>query len=106
MSSSLEQLNLGLTEVVKLPEATGADAGGATDMLVANRWYRQAAISQGNHQLAAFLSELEPLLIELAYESHRTSPATRDRMQQEVRNNLLFRVRIMSKQLNESNIST
>ena len=106
VSSHLEQLNLALTQFVNLPETTVADAGRATDMLVANRLYRQAAISQGNHQLAAFLSELEPFLIELAYESHKTSPATRDRMQQEVRNNLLFRVRIMNKQLNESNIST
>ena len=106
VSSHLEQLNLALTQFVNLPETTAADAGRATDMLVANRLYRQAAVSQGKHQLAAFLSELEPLLIELAYEAHKTSPATRDRMQREVRNNLLFRVRIMNKQLNDSNIST
>jgi len=106
VSSHLEQLNLALTQFVNLPETTAADAGRATDMLVANRLYRQAAISQGNHQLAAFLSELEPLLIELAYEAHKTSPATRDRMQREVRNNVLFRVRVMNKQLNDSNIST
>jgi hypothetical protein len=56
--------------------------------------------------LAAFLAELEPLLIELAHEAHKTSPATRDRMQQEVRDSLLFRVRIMNKQLNSPYIST
>jgi hypothetical protein len=106
VSGHLEQLNLALTQFVNLPETSAADAGRATDMLVANRLYRQAAVSQGNHQLAAFLSELEPLLIELAYEAHKTSPATRDRMKQEVRNSLLFRVRVMHRQLDNSNIST
>ena len=106
VSGHLEQLNLALTQFVNLPDTSAADAGRATDMLVANRLYRQAAVTQGNQQLAAFLAELEPLLIELAYEAHKTSPATRDRMQQEVRNNLLFRVRIMNRQLNNSNIST
>jgi len=106
ISGHLDQLNLALTQFANVPETSDADAGRATDMLVANRLYRQAAISQGNHQLAAFLSELEPLLIELAYEAHKTSPATRDRMQQEVRNNLLFRIRVMNKQLDHSRIST
>jgi hypothetical protein len=106
VSGHLEQLNLALTQFVNLPETSAADAGRATDLLVANRLYRQAAISQGNHQLAVFLAELEPLLIELAYEAHKTSPTTRDRMQREVRNSLLFRVRIMNKQLNNSIIST
>jgi hypothetical protein len=106
VSGHLEQLNLTLTQFANRPETSTADAGRATDLLVANRLYRQTAISRGNHQLASFLSELEPLLIELAYEAHKTSPATRDRMQKEVRDKLLFRVRIMNKQLDKSIIST
>jgi hypothetical protein len=106
VSGHLDQLNLALTQFANVPETSAADAGRATDLLVANRLYRQAAASRGNHQLAAFLAELEPLLIELAYEAHKTSTTTRDRMQQEVRDSLLFRVRIMNKQLNSSNIST
>ena len=106
ISGHLQQLNLAFTQFANMPETSAADAGRATDMLLANRLYRQAAVAQGKHKLAAFLSELEPLLIELAYEAHKTSPATRDRMQQEVRDSLLFRVRIMNKQLDNSNIST
>jgi hypothetical protein len=106
VSGHLEQLNLAFTQFANMPETSAADAGRATDMLVANRLYRQAAAAQGKHKLAAFLSELEPLLIELAYEAHKTSPATRDRMQQEVKDKLLFRVRIMNKQLDNSNITT
>lgn len=96
----LEQLDQALTNFVHLDQTTAADAGAATDLLVANRLYRQAASARGDRQLAAFLADLEPLLIELAYEAHATSPLTRTRMQDEVRNGLLFRVRALNQQMN------
>lgn len=106
VSGHLEQLNLALTQFANAPQTTAADAERATDLLIANRLYRQAASARGNQSLAAFLTELEPLLIELAYEAHKTSDTTRDRMQKEIRDSLLFRVRIMNKQLDDSRIST
>jgi len=105
VSTHLEQVNLVLTQFVNTSESSANDSGYATDMLVANRLYRQAAVSQGDHKLAAFLADLEPLLIELAYEAQSGSAATRERMQKEVRDGLLFRVRVMNKQLNKSEIS-
>jgi hypothetical protein len=105
VSGHLEQVNLVLTQFVNTPETGSSDAGYATDMLVANRLYRQAATSQGKLKLAAFLADLEPLLIELAYQAQSGSTATRERMQQEVRDGLLFRVRVMNKQLNKPQIS-
>ena len=109
VSTHLEQVNLVLTQFVNTtetsPETNTSQAGYATDMLVANRLYRQAAVTQGNHKLAAFLADLEPLLIELAYEAQSGSPTTRERMQQEVKDGLLFRVRVMNKQLNKPEIS-
>ena len=105
VSGHLEQVNLVLTQFANSTQASSNEAEYATDMLVANRLYRQAAVSQGNHKLAAFLADLEPLLIELAYEAQSGSPATRERMQQEVRDGLLFRVRVMNKQLNKPEIS-
>ena len=105
VSSHLEQVNLVLTQFANSAESRSSEAGYATDMLVANRLYRQAASSQGKHKLAAFLSELEPILIELAYEAQSGSAATRERMQQEVRDGLLFRVRVMTNQLSKSDIS-
>lgn len=104
VSGHLEQVNLVLTQFANTTESSSSEAEYATDMLVANRLYRQAAASQGNQKLATFLAELEPLLIELAYEAQSGSPATRERMQKEVRNGLLFRVRVMNKQLNKSDI--
>jgi hypothetical protein len=105
VSGHLEQVNLVLTQFANTSETSSNEAEYATDMLVANRLYRQAAVSQGNHKLAAFLADLEPLLIEMAHEAQSGSPATRERMQQEVRNGLLFRVRVMNKQLNKPEIS-
>jgi hypothetical protein len=94
-----------LTQFANASDESASEAEYATDMLVANRLYRNAAVSQGNQKLAAFLAELEPLLIEMAYEAQSGSPATRERMQQEVRDGLLFRVRVMNKQLNKPEIS-
>lgn len=105
VSTHLEQVNLVLTQFVNTSETSSNETEYATDMLVANRLYRQAAVQQGNHKLAAFLADLEPLLIELAYQAQSGSPATRERMQQEVKDGLLFRVRVMNKQLNKSEIS-
>jgi len=105
VSGHLEQVNLVLTQFANTTETSSSEAEYATDMLVANRLYRQAAASQGKHKLAAFLADLEPLLIELAYQAQSGSAATRERMQQEVRNGLLFRVRVMNKQLNKPQIS-
>jgi hypothetical protein len=105
VSTHLEQVNLVLTQFVNTSETSSNETGYATDMLVANRLYRQAAESEGNHKLAAFLADLEPLLIELAYQAQSGSPATRERMQQEVKDGLLFRVRVMNKQLNKPEIS-
>ncbi len=105
VSAHLEQVNLVLTQFVNTSETSSKDTEYATDMLVANRLYRQAAVSQGNQKLAAFLADLEPLLIELAYQAQSGSPATRERMQQEVKDGLLFRVRVMNKQLNKPEIS-
>jgi len=105
VSGHLEQVNLVLTQFANTTETSSSEAEYATDMLVANRLYRQAAASQGKHKLAAFLADLEPLLIELAYEAQSGSATTRERMQQEIRNGLLFRVRVMNKQLDKPQIS-
>jgi hypothetical protein len=105
VSSHLEQVNVVLTQFANSSESSANEAGYATNMLVANRLYRQAAVAQGKHQLAAFLADLEPLLIEMAYEAQSGSSATRERMQQEVRNGLLFRIRVINKQLKKPEVS-
>lgn len=105
VSSHLEQVNMVLTQFVNSTEPDTSQAGQATDMLVANRLYRKAAVARGDHKLAAFLADLEPLLIEMAYQAQSGSQATRERMQKEVREGLLFRVRAMNTLLNKPEIS-
>ena len=105
VSGHLNDVNLMLTQFANEPETDDNAAEWATDMLVSNRLYRRAAQSAGDTQLAHFLTELEPLLIELAYESYKNSPITRQRLQQEVNDGLLFKVRVMNKQLEKPNDS-
>jgi len=105
ISDHLEQLNVALTQFANSSRLPADMPEHATDMLLANRLYRQAAETRGDQKLASFLADLEPMLIELAYEAYKTSPATRDRMQQQVRDDLLFRIRVMNQQLNNSQIS-
>jgi hypothetical protein len=105
VSAHLEQVNILLTQFVNTSETSSGETGHVTDLLVANRLYRQAAVVEGNQKLAAFLADLEPLLIELAYQAQSGSTASRERMQQEVKDGLLFRVRVMNQQLNKSEIS-
>jgi hypothetical protein len=105
VSGHLEQMNIVLTQFVNSSETSAAEVEYATDMLVANRLYRHTATSQGKHQLAAFLASLEPLLIEMAYSAQTGTPTSRERMQREVNNGLLFRVRVMNKQLMKPEIT-
>lgn len=106
VASHLDNVDLALTQFVNTSEPATDGAAWATDMLVANRLYRQAAATRGDQRLANFLGELEPLLIELAYQAHNATPASRERMQSEIRDGLLFRVRVMHQQLKHPDIST
>jgi hypothetical protein len=106
VSGHLEQLNVTFTQFANASEMSNGMAEHATDLLVANRLFRQAAQARGDRKMAGFLGDLEPLLIEMAHEAYKNSPATQDRMQQEVRDTLLFRIRVLNQQLKDSQIST
>jgi len=99
VSGHLENVNLVLTQFVNTPEVSANAAEFATDMLVTNRLYRRAAAAQGNQKLEMFLAGLEPLLIELAYDAQSRSPASHERIQREISDGLLFRVRVFNQQL-------
>ena len=105
VSRHLDQFSMTLIQFTNSPETSAQEVEQAVDMLISNRLYRRAASAQGNQQLATFLSGLEPLLIELAHEAQSASPLSRERMQQEAKNGLLFRVRVMNQQLKNSQIS-
>lgn len=106
VSQHLEQMNVALTRFAHASSEVPDLAGQATDLLVANRIYRQAALSRGEQRLADLLGELEPVLIEIAYEAYKNSPETRNRMQADIRENLLFRIRVMNQRLEQPRVST
>jgi hypothetical protein len=106
VAGHLDQLNVMLTGFAHGEGQSSDEAEWAMNMLVANRLYRQTASATGNRRLAGFLSGIEPLLIELAYEAHTASQSARERMQQEVRDDLLFKIRVMNNQLKNRQIST
>lgn len=102
----LEQLDQALTEFVNAAEPGTLPSEWATNMLVANRLYRLSASARGDRKLARFLADIEPLLIEMAYEAQAGSGTTFERMQDEVRSKMLFRVRVMNARLNQPQIKT
>lgn len=71
----------------------------AEDLVAANRLYRQAALTRGDERIAAVLSELEPVLIEL---SHAGATIEKDKLaslQRRIESRgLLFKVRVISAQ--------
>ncbi|MDX1460626.1 MAG: hypothetical protein R3348_06165 [Xanthomonadales bacterium] len=98
-----EQLNVNLTGFAHADsDVNGEDW--ATDLLVANRLYRRAAAASGDQRLAAFLAEIEPLLIEIAYQAQSHSETTRLRLKNELADGLLFRIRVMKQQLNATTV--
>jgi len=101
----LDQLNIAFTQFVHSEESRAGEAGHATEMLLANRLYRQVAAARGDQQLADFLAELEPLLIEMAYEAQKDSALTRQRMQNELNSNLLFRLRLINSRFKQTRTS-
>jgi hypothetical protein len=105
VANHLGQLDMVLTEFANTEVSSVNEAEWAMDMLVSNRLYRQAANAGGDQRLSRFLASVEPLLIELAYEAHKSSTSARARMKEEVRGDLLFKIRVMNNQLKSTKAS-
>ena len=94
-----------LTLVGDAAIVTDPDRGSVLSLDGAGDYGETAANTAGDRRLAGFLASLEPLLIEIAYQAHTASSTARDRMQAEVRNDLLFKIRVMNTQLKNSRVS-
>jgi hypothetical protein len=72
----------------------------AEELVEANRLYRQTATQKGDSRIAALLSDLEPVLVELSHSSDRLSPAELASLQKRIDSKgLLFKVRVVSAQV-------
>jgi hypothetical protein len=71
----------------------------AEDLVDANRIYRQAAARRGDARIAALLSDIEPILVELSHSGAKLSSDELTSMQKRIDSkNLLFKMRVMSAQ--------
>ncbi len=69
----------------------------AGELLASNRIYRQTAAQRGDERLAALLSDLEPVLIEIAHADDKLSPGEVAALQKRIdAKGLLFKVRVVS----------
>jgi hypothetical protein len=79
----------------------------ASDMLSANRLYRQTAVHTGDASVAGILDELEPLLVEIANSPSKVSGADLEELQRRIAaRGLLLKVRVLSSNVHEREKAT
>ena len=71
----------------------------ATELVAANRIYRQTASTSGNERIASVLSDIEPVLIEISHAGPNLSGDQLTALQKRIESKgLLFKVRVISAQ--------
>ena len=77
----------------------------ATELVASNRMYRQAAEQHGDDRLATLLSDLEPILLEIAHSDAKLTPEAATALQKRIDSKgLLFKVRVMTAQKGTTSI--
>jgi len=92
-----------LLEVANADASRGLDLSNererAEELVASNRIYRQTATQRGDDRLAMVLSDLEPVLIEIAHADAKLSPDETAVLQKRIDSKgLLFKVRVISAQ--------
>ena len=79
----------------------------AEDLLDENRLYRQTALEGGDAALASVLDELERVLLDVAHSPDQVTPAQLQKIRQKIEaRGILFKVRVVSKELQERQKAT
>jgi hypothetical protein len=102
----LERSQMVLVELANAPADVALDVSAerasASDLVSANRLYRQTAARAGETALAAMLEELERVLVEVAAGPERLSPANLALLQRRIESRgLLFKIRVVGSQVRE-----
>jgi len=92
-----------LSQVVNSDATRGLDLTSERDraaaLVASNRIYRLTATQHGDDRLAMVLSDLEPVLLEIAHSDGKLSPAEAASLQKRIDSKgLLFKVRVISAQ--------
>lgn len=103
VSDHLEASERMLTDVSNADPTKTFDAEAqqqrAAELVASNRIYRQTALQHGDERIASLLSDLEPILVELAHAGKTLSPDELASIQKRIESKgLLFKVRVMSAQ--------
>ena len=104
-----EHLERSQTMLIDLVTADGdgavdvsAERDRATDLVAANRLYRQSAAASGEAGVIELLDQLEELLVELAASPDKLSSEDLDSVRKRIDSNgLLFKVRVLSSTVRE-----
>ncbi len=76
----------------------------AEDLVASNRIYRQSAQQRGETRIASLLSDLEPVLLELAHAGRSLTPEELGALQKRIDDKgILFKVRVVSAQTKGTN---
>jgi len=100
----LERSQLVLVEIANAPSDgpldVSAERASASDLVAANRLYRQTAARSGEPALAAVLDEIERVLVEVAAGPEQLSPAALGKLQRRIESRgLLFKIRVVGSQV-------
>lgn len=100
----LERSQMVLVEIANASAADGLDISHeqrrAQELISANRLYRQSAAETGDASVAAVLSQLESVLMEIAHRPSKLSKAEVERLQRQIESRgLIFKIRVV-----ESNV--
>lgn len=103
VSDHLDSSERMLLELTNADASRGLDVTAerrrAVELVSDNRLYRQTATRRGDKRIAALLTELEPILVELAHADDRLSAGELTSLQKRINSKeLLFKVRVVSAQ--------
>jgi hypothetical protein len=104
VGSHLERSQMVLVEIANAPAADGLDISHeqrrAQELISANRLYRHSAAETGEASVAAVLSQLESVLMEIAHRPSKLNKAEVERLQRQIESRgLIFKIRVV-----ESNV--
>lgn len=104
VGSHLERSQMVLVEIANAHAADGVDISHeqrrAQELISANRLYRQTATETGDASVAAVLSQLESVLMEIAHRPSKLNKGEMERLQRQIESRgLIFKIRVV-----ESNV--
>jgi hypothetical protein len=106
LGEHLDRSQMVLVEIVTADGDSGFDASmeraQAEQLVAANRLYRQTALSNGDGTIAAFLDELERVLVDVAASPDRVPSERLAEVRRRIESQgLLFKVRVLSSEVRE-----